>query len=29
MATHSDQDVDKALAVFGMLKHQGMLGESA
>jgi len=29
MATHSDQDIDKALAVFGMLKHQGMLGESA
>jgi 8-amino-7-oxononanoate synthase len=29
MATHSDQDIDKAIAVFGMLKHQGMLGESA
>ena len=28
MASHSDQDIDKALAVFGMLKHQGMLGES-
>jgi glycine C-acetyltransferase/8-amino-7-oxononanoate synthase len=29
MATHSDQDIDKALEAFGMLKRQGMPGESA